>query len=289
MGALPPHVFAIAERAYRHMLSSFRSQSIVCSGDSGAGKTETAKYLLRYLTTIAGSGNGEQSALEKRIIEANPIMEAFGNAKTLRNNNSSRFGKFVRVHFGNDYRVVGADITTYLLEKPRLTLQPRGERNFHIFYQVLHIYNVCHGSCLTYLIEILKGASPSDRDLWNLGNLTALDFHYTKESNCHELAEIDDKNDYLHVRNALTCAGISDDEQRTLLSVVAALLHLGNVTFKSCEKGNTDGSIVTEQGMEWLKKFCALTLCDPTLVERALLNRTMVTRLAQRSIGIFSN
>src|SRR5437868_5693687 len=103
MGALPPHVFAIAERAYRHMLSASRSQSIICSGDSGAGKTETAKYLLRYLTTIAGSGQGEQSALEKRIIEANPIMEAFGNAKTLRNDNSSRFGKFVRVHFGNDY------------------------------------------------------------------------------------------------------------------------------------------------------------------------------------------
>ena len=196
MGSLPPHVFAIAERAFRHMTGSKQSQSIICSGDSGAGKTETAKYVLRYLTTIAGgksepkqvpkqeSGGGDapvqerkggalmggqrqrgmmggqrlqtsqaadgsklpgdvtperdvsQSVLEKRILDANPILEAFGNAKTLRNNNSSRFGKFVRVHFGETNRVIGADITTYLLEKSRLSIQPSKERNFHIFYQV---------------------------------------------------------------------------------------------------------------------------------------------------------
>jgi myosin heavy subunit len=148
--SLPPHVFAVAERAYRQMIHAgrYHSQSIVCSGDSGSGKTESAKYVLRYLTTIASGGKKEQSVLEKRILEANPIMEAFGNAKTLRNNNSSRFGKFVRVHFSKEVKgegaelrtyksyVVGADITTYLLEKPRLTLQPQGERNFHIFYQV---------------------------------------------------------------------------------------------------------------------------------------------------------
>ena len=152
MGSLPPHVYAIGERAYRHMVNGRKSQCVVCSGDSGAGKTETAKHLLRYLTTIAssggrgegeGEGEGEagkreegESVLEKRIIEANPIMEAFGNAKTLRNHNSSRFGKFVRVHFGSTSRVIGADITTYLLEKSRVTLQPNKERNFHIFYQV---------------------------------------------------------------------------------------------------------------------------------------------------------
>ena len=137
MGSLPPHVFAIAERAFRHMRGGKRSQSIICSGDSGAGKTETCKYLLRYMTTVAGShGESGSDVLEKRIIEANPIIEAFGNAKTLRNNNSSRFGKFVRVHFSEDNKVVGADITTYLLEKSRLVVQSKKERNFHVFYQV---------------------------------------------------------------------------------------------------------------------------------------------------------
>jgi myosin heavy subunit len=158
--ALAPHVFAVAERAYRQMIHAgrYQSQSIICSGDSGSGKTESAKYLLRYLTTIADGGKGNHSAekeeqsVETRILEANPIMEAFGNAKTLRNNNSSRFGKFVKVHFSKESKakgaelasytsyVVGADITTYLLEKPRLTLQPKGERNFHIFYQVFILH-----------------------------------------------------------------------------------------------------------------------------------------------------
>lgn len=145
ISSLPPHVFAIVERTLRHMRSFKRSQSIICSGDSGAGKTETAKYALRYLTTVTkkqrDQGDFNSQMIERRILASNPILEAFGNAKTRRNNNSSRFGKFIRILFPQtekieDCSVSGADINTYLLEKSRVVMQPQGERNFHIFYQV---------------------------------------------------------------------------------------------------------------------------------------------------------
>jgi len=134
LGTLPPHVFAIADKAFRDMEVLKKSQSIIVSGESGAGKTESTKYILRYLTEICGqrvSGN-----IEKRIVEANPLLEAFGNAKTMRNLNSSRFGKYVEVHFDKQSKLVGAFISHYLLEKSRICKQSPGERNYHVFYRL---------------------------------------------------------------------------------------------------------------------------------------------------------
>ncbi|CAN7982239.1 unnamed protein product [Ixodes pacificus] len=152
LGVLPPHVFAIADKAFRDMKVLKQSQSIIVSGESGAGKTESTKYILRYLCESWGSHAGP---IEQRILEANPVLEAFGNAKTMRNNNSSRFGKFIEIHFNNKCNVVGGFISHYLLEKSRICGQARGERNYHIFYQL------CAGAPAE-LRQQLRITSPDD-------------------------------------------------------------------------------------------------------------------------------
>ncbi|XP_067845294.1 myosin VIa isoform X3 [Heptranchias perlo] len=132
LGTLPPHVYAIADKAYRDMKVHKLSQSIIVSGESGAGKTENTKFVLRYLTESYGTGQD----IDERIVEANPLLEAFGNAKTVRNNNSSRFGKFVEIHFNEKNAVVGGFVSHYLLEKSRICTQSKEERNYHIFYRL---------------------------------------------------------------------------------------------------------------------------------------------------------
>ena len=130
---MPPHVFAIADKAYRDMKVLRISQSVIVSGESGAGKTETTKHMLKYLTECYGAHAGP---IEQRIVESNPLLEAFGNAKTMRNNNSSRFGKFIEIHFDKKALVNGGHISHYLLEKSRICVQSSEERNYHIFYRL---------------------------------------------------------------------------------------------------------------------------------------------------------
>eukprot|EP01137_Pigoraptor_chileana_P015590 Opistho-2@423 len=151
LGRLPPHVYAIGDSAYRRMCAQKEDQSVLCTGESGAGKTETCKHLLRYLAFAAESTQRQSPAqpqpsqqplsagasLEARLLAANPVLEAFGNAKTLRNNNSSRFGKYSEVHFDRTGAIAGASLETYLLEKCRVTMAADGERTFHIFYQLI--------------------------------------------------------------------------------------------------------------------------------------------------------
>jgi myosin heavy chain 6/7 len=145
---MPPHVFAIVDNAYQAMLQDHENQSMLITGESGAGKTENTKKVIMYIAKVAGvekkpgapaAEEGKiKGTLDEQIVEANPLMEAFGNAKTVRNNNSSRFGKFIRAHFGQTGKLAGADIETYLLEKNRITFQLAAERNYHIFYQLLY-------------------------------------------------------------------------------------------------------------------------------------------------------
>eukprot|EP00013_Stygamoeba_regulata_P023768 CAMPEP_0177647334 /NCGR_PEP_ID=MMETSP0447-20121125/10243_1 /TAXON_ID=0 /ORGANISM="Stygamoeba regulata, Strain BSH-02190019" /LENGTH=1221 /DNA_ID=CAMNT_0019149909 /DNA_START=85 /DNA_END=3750 /DNA_ORIENTATION=- len=254
MRANPPHVFGIAERAYRHMKSEKKSQSIVVSGDSGSGKTETCKYVLRYLTTIAGRDEG-QGKLEKQILEANPLLEAFGNAKTLRNNNSSRFGKFVEVHFDSKFEVAGARITTYLLEKSRLVQQPSGERNYHVFYQMC------------------RGASAAEKSRWFLEDLET--YHYLRQSGCTSIDGVDDAKDYHHLREAMSTVGITSEQQESIFKTLAGLLHLGNVVFAPADEG--ESSKVSDHTKQHIEHACTLLKVNQQAMEEALTTRTLST------------
>ena len=213
IGILPPHIYSLADRAFRLMKAEGRSQSIIVSGESGAGKTETSKIAMKYLTSIGNAKQG-MGELEERILQTNPILEAFGNAKTLRNNNSSRFGKFIELHFNKQHNVCGASIVTYLLEKSRIVVQAKGERNYHAFYQ------------------LLAGASQDERErLYIAPAATAHSFAYLNASGCVDVDGIDDARDYLRVRLALDTISIASDVQSDINTVLAAILHLGNVEF----------------------------------------------------------
>ncbi|XP_050382191.1 myosin-17-like isoform X2 [Argentina anserina] len=254
-GELSPHVFAIADVAYRAMINEGKSNSILVSGESGAGKTETTKMLMRYLAYLGGRSGVEGRTVEQQVLESNPVLEAFGNAKTVRNNNSSRFGKFVEIQFDKSGRISGAAIRTYLLERSRVCQVSDPERNYHCFY-------------------LLCAAPPEDREKFKLGN--PKDYHYLNQSSCYVLDGIDDSEEYAATRRAMDVVGISDEEQDAIFMVVAAILHLGNVEFAKGEE--IDSSVIKDEKSRFhLSTTAELLKCDPKSLEDALIKRVMVT------------
>nr|XP_034986465.1 unconventional myosin-Va isoform X6 [Zootoca vivipara] len=211
MGDMDPHIFAVAEEAYKQMARDERNQSIIVSGESGAGKTVSAKYAMRYFATVSGSAS--EANVEERVLASNPIMESIGNAKTTRNDNSSRFGKYIEIGFDKRFRILGANMRTYLLEKSRVIFQAEEERNYHIFYQL------CASATL-----------PEFKTL-RLGN--ASHFHYTKQGGSPVIDGIDDAKEMMNTRRACTLLGIVDSCQMGIFQILAAILHLGNVAFTS--------------------------------------------------------
>ncbi|KAH9999029.1 myosin 5 [Russula vinacea] len=222
-GELEPHLFAIAEDAYTAMRKEGTGQTIIVSGESGAGKTESAKYIMRYLASINPPDSNaktrtklsldESSEVERQILATNPVLEAFGNAKTTRNDNSSRFGKYIQVHlFDGKQEIVGARIRTYLLERSRIVFQPLTERNYHIFYQL------CAGAPLK-----------ERKDLGLDTDITK--FHYLKQGGPHStpIPGVDDAEEFRTTQQALSTIGISVEQQWAVFRLLAALLHLGNV------------------------------------------------------------
>ncbi|KAM1743039.1 hypothetical protein ACFX12_012967 [Malus domestica] len=256
LGELSPHPFAIADAAYRQMINEGISQAILVSGESGAGKTESTKMLMRYLAYMGGRAVSEGRSVEQQVLESNPVLEAFGNAKTVRNNNSSRFGKFVEIQFDQTGRISGAAIRTYLLERSRVCQVSDPERNYHCFY-------------------MLCSAPPEDVEKYKLGNPRT--FHYLNQSNCYELDGVDDSEEYLTTRKAMDVVGISSEEQDGIFRVVAAILHLGNVNFA---KGNeSDSSEPKDDNSRFhLKTAAELFMCDEQSLEDSLCKRVMVTR-----------
>ncbi|XP_065861006.1 myosin-11-like isoform X2 [Euphorbia lathyris] len=255
IGELHPHVFAIADIAYRRMMNEGQSNSILVSGESGAGKTETTKMLMKYLAHLGGHNVGEGWAVEERVLESNPVLEAFGNAKTVRNNNSSRFGKFVEIQFDQRGRISGAAIRTYLLERSRVCQISDAERNYHCFY-------------------LLCSAPQEEIEKYKLGNPKS--FHYLNQSNCYELADINDAQDYLLTRRAMDIIGMSEKEQEAIFRVVAAILHLGNICFAKGQE--IDSSVVKDDQSKFhLQMTAELLMCDPHLLEDALCKRVMIT------------
>ncbi|XP_039116564.1 LOW QUALITY PROTEIN: myosin-11-like [Dioscorea cayenensis subsp. rotundata] len=254
-GELSPHVFAVADVAYRAMINEGKSNSILVSGESGAGKTETTKMLMRYLAYLGGRAGTEGRTVEQQVLESNPVLEAFGNAKTVRNNNSSRFGKFVEIQFDKQGRISGAAIRTYLLERSRVCQISDPERNYHCFY-------------------LLCAAPPEEIEKYKLGNPKS--FHYLNQSNCYELVGVSDAHDYLATRRAMDIVGISAQEQDAIFRVVAAILHLGNVDFAKGKE--IDSSIPKDDKSKFhLNMVAELLMCDSVALEDALCKRVMVT------------
>ncbi|VAH61307.1 unnamed protein product [Triticum turgidum subsp. durum] len=254
-GELSPHVFAIADVAYREMINEGKNNSILVSGESGAGKTETTKMLMRYLAHLGGRSGVEGRTVEQQVLESNPVLEAFGNAKTVRNNNSSRFGKFVEIQFDKTGRISGAAIRTYLLERSRVCQINTPERNYHCFY-------------------FLCAAPPEDTQRYKLAD--ARSFHYLNQSSCIEVEGINDAEEYLATRRAMDIVGINEEEQEAIFRVVAAVLHIGNINFAKGKE--VDSSVIQDDNSRFhLNTASELLECDCNNLEKALITREIVT------------
>lgn len=207
IGTMPPHVFAIADQSFCDMREGKRSVSVIISGESGAGKTENTKLLLNYVSSL----HNEQTVIEQRLIESASLLESFGNAKTVRNNNSSRFGKLIKILFSPQYRIAGAEIETYLLERSRVSHREESERNFHVFY------------------ELAQGATAEDRKRYSLDDRGAAAYAYTQ--GCLEIEGQDETTELEQLKDGLILFGFSEQERHFVFSVIASILHLGNIKF----------------------------------------------------------
>jgi myosin-5 len=267
---LDPHVFAVADRSYRQMMAEGRkSQSILISGESGAGKTESTKIVMSYLTTLGGMGveqqtDGELSVME-RVLQSNPVLEAFGNARTLRNDNSSRFGKFIELGFSRAGHLLGAKVQTYLLEKVRIAFHASGERNYHIFYQ------------------LLRGASEEQKAKYQLqegatgGVELANCFHLTKQGGAPQLREFSDEDGFEYTLKAMKALGWSEDTIDKVLAVIAGLLHLGETSFVKQETASgQDAAGIAD--VEALERTCNLLGVDLEKLTLTLTQKVVVVR-----------
>lgn len=214
---MPPHVFAVAESAYYNMNAYKDNQCVIISGESGAGKTEAAKRIMQYIANVSGGSNSSIQEIKDMVLATNPLLESFGNAKTLRNNNSSRFGKYLQLQFNSTGEPIGAHITNYLLEKSRVVGQISNERNFHIFYQ------------------FTKGASQNYRETFGVQKPES--YVYTSRSKCFNVDGIDDLVDHKDTLNAMRIIGLSQAEQDQIFRMLATILWTGNIQFAEDKDG----------------------------------------------------
>ncbi|RUS79659.1 hypothetical protein EGW08_012582, partial [Elysia chlorotica] len=236
LGELPPHIFAVADAAYHSMLREKKNQCIVISGESGSGKTESTNLLLHHLTALSHKGL-HGSGVEQTILGAGPVLEAFGNAKTVHNNNSSRFGKFIQVNYKQNGMVHGAIVEKYLLEKSRIVFQAREERNYHVFYYLL--------------------AGSTDREREALHLLQADRYIYLSQSSCYKVEGVDEQHEFARLKQSMEMVGFSPETQKKIFSVLSAVLHLGNVEFKKKGDNYHDESVMVKN-METIKTISEL-------------------------------
>ncbi|XP_026051993.1 unconventional myosin-VIIa [Carassius auratus] len=252
LGEMPPHVFGIADNCYFSMHRNNKDQCCIISGESGAGKTESTKLILQFLAAISG----QHSWIEQQVLEANPILEAFGNAKTIRNDNSSRFGKYVEIHFNRRGAIEGAKIEQYLLEKSRVCRQAADERNYHVFY------------CM------LAGMSPDQKTKLGLG--LASDYSYLTMGNCTVCEGRSDMKEYSSILSAMKVLMFTDSENWEISKLLAAILHMGNLRFEAETLQNLDTCVVVHSPD--LAKAAMLLEVDPRDVMTCLTTRTLITR-----------
>ncbi|XP_076257513.1 myosin heavy chain 95F jaguar isoform X3 [Rhynchophorus ferrugineus] len=276
LGEMPPHVFAIADKAFRDMKVFKQSQSIIVSGESGAGKTESTKHLLKYLCEGGAAG-----PIEQKILDANPVLEAFGNAKTTRNNNSSRFGKFIEVHFDKKFQVAGGHISHYLLEKSRICSSHGEERSYHIFYMLMaggpadlrqklgltkpNDFNYLKHGCTRYFTK------PDTEKTLSAGQKSSA---HVKQGPLRDIL-IDDISDFKDLDVALSRLGMADAERFQIYVTVAAVLHLGNVEFEENPEDSRGGCKVASNGEKSLTTASQLLGIDPDELKQALVSRVM--------------
>uniref|UniRef100_A0A1A7WGA3 Unconventional myosin-Ib n=1 Tax=Iconisemion striatum TaxID=60296 RepID=A0A1A7WGA3_9TELE len=258
---LSPHIYALADEAYRSLRDQDKDQCILITGESGAGKTEASKLVMSYVAAVCGKGQ-EVNKVKEQLLQSNPVLEAFGNAKTVRNDNSSRFGKYMDIEFDFKGDPLGGVISNYLLEKSRVVKQPRGERNFHIFYQLLS------GSSDDTLKKLKL-----DRDVGKY-NYLSLDSAV--------VSGLDDAANFRTVRNAMQIVGFMEDEMQSVLELVAAVLKLGNIEFKPESRCNgVDESRVKDKND--LKEMCELLGIEQSVLERAFSYRTVEAKMEKVS------
>ncbi|XP_046620899.1 myosin heavy chain, muscle isoform X7 [Neodiprion virginianus] len=241
---VPPHIFAISDGAYVNMLTNSENQSMLITGESGAGKTENTKKVIAYFATVGASTkkednpNQKKGSLEDQVVQTNPVLEAFGNAKTVRNDNSSRFGKFIRIHFGPSGKLAGADIETYLLEKARVISQQSLERSYHIFYQMMS------GSVNGLKQNCLLSNNVNDYYFVSQGKTT--------------IPGMDDGEECQLTDQAFDVLGFTQEEKDNIYKITAAVMHMGGMKFKQRgreEQAEADG---TEEG----ERVAKLLGCD---------------------------
>nr|CAB3264155.1 unconventional myosin-Ic-like [Phallusia mammillata] len=247
---MPPHVYAIADNVYRSMRNESCDQCILISGESGAGKTEASKYILQYLS-VCSTSNEQVGHIKSQLLQSNPVLEAFGNAKTHRNDNSSRFGKYMDIQFDYKGAPVGGHILNYLLEKSRVVHQASGERNFHIFYQLME------GSDEKMLRKLCLEKTPDT-------------YFYTNQGKCAKVRSINDRKDFIAVQKALKVLEFSEQQIDNLFEIVASVLHLGNVNFSANDEGNA-----VVQNDHVVQKVSILLGCDLDQLLQALTHRTI--------------
>uniref|UniRef100_A0A2K5MWZ8 Unconventional myosin-VIIa n=1 Tax=Cercocebus atys TaxID=9531 RepID=A0A2K5MWZ8_CERAT len=252
IGEMPPHIFAIADNCYFNMKRNSRDQCCIISGESGAGKTESTKLILQFLAAISG----QHSWIEQQVLEATPILEAFGNAKTIRNDNSSRFGKYIDIHFNKRGAIEGAKIEQYLLEKSRVCRQAPDERNYHVFY------------CM------LEGMSEDQKKKLGLGQ--ASDYNYLAMGNCITCEGRVDSQEYANIRSAMKVLMFTDTENWEISKLLAAILHLGNLQYEARTFENLDACEVLFSPS--LATAASLLEVNPPDLMSCLTSRTLITR-----------
>ncbi|KAA1115098.1 class II myosin [Puccinia graminis f. sp. tritici] len=263
---MPPHVYAVAESMYYNMMAYSTNQCVIISGESGAGKTEAAKKIMEYIAAVAGEEHTQAgkgiTGVKDMVLATNPLLESFGCAKTLRNNNSSRHGKYLEIEFGPNGEPVGAMITNYLLEKGRIVGQIDDERNFHIFYQ------------------FTKGASPQQREEYGIQDPSA--YYYTSRAGCLDVPQMDDVEEWHQTLQAIQTIGLSADEQSNILRMLATVLWLGNVQYAENSEGNA--YVMDESVVEFVAYLLEV---DVNMVKKALTSRTMETQRGMKRGSVY--
>nr|ACI49219.1 hypothetical protein Csp3_JD05.004 [Caenorhabditis angaria] len=263
LGALPPHIFAIADVCYHNMLRIKENQCVVISGESGSGKTESTNHLMSHLISLSQKGSTGCST-EQTLLSAGPVLEAFGNAVTLTNNNSSRFGKFIKINYRENGMVSGANVEIYLLEKSRIIFQAKGERNYHVFY---------------YLLE---GTDVEERQKYYL--LSPKDYKYLNQNEPFAPEGVNEKNEFDRLRHAMSSVGFCAETQKTIFGIISAVLLLGNITYIKRHGYHSDesGYIENEEVVDLVAKLLHIkteTLMQALTMKRHVMkNETVVLR-----------